>query len=60
VITLADVADRAGVTVQTVLRRFGDKDSLFATAVARFFEEVRAQRGQAVPNFLVRVPLAAR
>ncbi|HZQ31954.1 MAG TPA: hypothetical protein VFB19_09480 [Mycobacterium sp.] len=54
------MADRAGVTVQTVLRRFGDKDSLFATAVARFFEEVRAQRGQAVPNFLVRVPLAAR
>ncbi|MDT5309345.1 MAG: hypothetical protein QOE48_5047, partial [Mycobacterium sp.] len=24
-ITLADIADRAGVTVQTILRRFGDK-----------------------------------
>jgi AcrR family transcriptional regulator len=51
-ITLADVAAHAGVTVQTVLRRFGDKDSLFATAVVRFFEEVRAQREQAVPNYL--------
>lgn len=32
--TLTDVAARAGVTVQTVLRRFGAKDELFA-AVAR-------------------------
>ena len=51
-IALADVADRAGVTVQTVLRRFGDKDSLFATAAAHYFAEVQAQRGQAVPNVL--------
>jgi AcrR family transcriptional regulator len=29
-ITLADVAERAGVTVQTVIRRFGDKEALFA------------------------------
>lgn len=51
-ITLADIAARSGVTVQTILRRFGDKDSVFAEAVARFADEVRAQRGDAVPNNL--------
>jgi AcrR family transcriptional regulator len=49
-ITLADIAARAGVTVQTVLRRYGDKDSLFAAAVAHYADEVTAQRGQATPN----------
>jgi AcrR family transcriptional regulator len=49
-ITLADIAARAGVTVQTVLRRFGDKDSLFAAAIAHFAEEVAARRGQAKPD----------
>jgi AcrR family transcriptional regulator len=51
-ITLADIAARAGVTVQTILRRFGDKDAVFAAAVARFFGQVRAHRGQAVPGAL--------
>jgi AcrR family transcriptional regulator len=51
-ITLADIAARSGVTVQTVLRRFGDKDSVFAAAVSRFGDEVRAQRGAAVPDTL--------
>lgn len=49
-ITLADIAARSGVTVQTVLRRFGDKDSVFAAAVTRFTGEVHEQRGTAVPN----------
>lgn len=49
-ITLADIAGRAGVTVQTILRRFGDKDSVFAAAVARYTAEVHDQRGHAVPN----------
>jgi len=31
-IVLRDVADRAGVTVQTVLRKYGDKDGLLAAA----------------------------
>lgn len=31
--TLADVADRAGVTVQTVLRRFGSKDGLVGAGI---------------------------
>jgi AcrR family transcriptional regulator len=44
-ITLADIAARAGVTVQTVLRRFGDKNSLFAAAIEHFAGEVAAQRG---------------
>lgn len=33
-ITLEDIAARAGVTLQTVLRRFGSKDRLFARAAA--------------------------
>jgi AcrR family transcriptional regulator len=32
-ITLQDVADRAGVTVQTVIRRFGSKDGLVEAAI---------------------------
>jgi AcrR family transcriptional regulator len=51
-ITLADIGDRAGVTVQTILRRFGDKSAVFAEAIARVGAEVHAQRGQAVPNDL--------
>lgn len=46
-ITLSDIAAGAGVTVQTVLRRFGDRDSVFAAAVEGFAREVFAQRGQA-------------
>jgi AcrR family transcriptional regulator len=29
-IALADIAARSGVTAETVLRRFGDKDAVFA------------------------------
>ena len=47
-ITLADIAARAGVTVQTVLRRFGDKDGVFDAAVEQFAAEVFSQRGAAV------------
>lgn len=47
-ITLADIAARAGVTVQTVLRRFGDKDGVFAAAITQFAGEVFGQRGAAV------------
>ena len=51
-ITLREVADRAGVSVQTVLRRFGDKDGLTAAAVERVTREVDAQRHEAVPGDL--------
>jgi AcrR family transcriptional regulator len=45
-ISLEDVAERAGVTVQTVLRRFGSKDRLIdaASEVAR--ERVMSQRSE--------------
>ena len=46
-LTLAAVAERAGVTVQTVLRRFGDKEGLVAAAARRSNAEVAAQRGEA-------------
>jgi AcrR family transcriptional regulator len=46
-LTLDEVARRAGVTVQTVIRRFGGRDGLFAAAVERETERVRAQRDQA-------------
>jgi AcrR family transcriptional regulator len=49
-ITLNDIADGAGVTVQTVLRRFGDRDSVFAAAIEGFARDVFAQRGRASSN----------
>lgn len=45
--SLEDVASRAGVTVQTVIRRFGSKDALIAAAAARGAERIRGQRDQA-------------
>jgi len=49
-ISLDDVAARAGVTVQTVIRRFGGRDGLFAAAGARESERVGRQRDEAVPG----------
>jgi AcrR family transcriptional regulator len=46
-VTLEEVARRAGVTVQTVIRRFGGRDGLLAAAAERETERVRAQRYQA-------------
>ena len=43
-ITLDEVAQRAGVTVQTVIRRFGGRDGLFAAATERELARVRAER----------------
>lgn len=43
-ISLDEIARRAGVTVQTVIRRFGGRDGVFAAAGARESERVRAQR----------------
>jgi AcrR family transcriptional regulator len=43
-ITLDQVAKDAGVTVQTVVRRFGGKEGLLASAVKVFSEQVNAQR----------------
>ncbi|HEV8163817.1 MAG TPA: helix-turn-helix domain-containing protein, partial [Actinomycetota bacterium] len=46
-IPLEQVARRAGVTVQTVIRRFGSKQGLLAAAAQREAERVRRQRDQA-------------
>lgn len=46
-VSLADVAAAAGVTVQTVLRRFASKEGLTEAAIAHGEEEVRRQRWQA-------------
>jgi AcrR family transcriptional regulator len=46
-LSLDEVARRAGVTVQTVIRRFGGRDGLFAAAAEREMERVREQRDQA-------------
>jgi len=47
-IVLADVAERAGVTVQTVLRHFGSRQGLFEQAQARQIARVRAERATPV------------
>jgi AcrR family transcriptional regulator len=46
-ITLELVADRAGVTVQTVLRHFGSRDGLITAAADQATQEVLAQRSAA-------------
>jgi AcrR family transcriptional regulator len=46
-ITLDDVAQRAGVTVQTVLRQFGSRDRLVSAAADQATREVVAQRSAA-------------
>jgi AcrR family transcriptional regulator len=43
-ISLHDVALRAGVSVQTVIRRFGGRDGLVAAAIERESERVRVER----------------
>lgn len=43
-IALADVAERAGVTVQTVIRRFGGKEALLAATAERQFARTADER----------------
>jgi AcrR family transcriptional regulator len=51
-ITLADIAARSGVTTQTVLRRFGNKDAVFAAMFAKLATDVVERRGRAHANAL--------
>jgi AcrR family transcriptional regulator len=46
-IPLDEVARRAGVSVQTVIRRYGGKEGLFAAVSEREYERVRVQRDEA-------------
>ena len=46
-LTLDDVAARAGVTVQTVLRRYGSKAGLIQAAGESLYQQVSSQRNQA-------------
>ncbi|HSO04496.1 MAG TPA: helix-turn-helix domain-containing protein [Candidatus Limnocylindrales bacterium] len=46
-LSLDDVASRADVSVQTVIRRFGGKEGLLVAAVEREGQRVGAQRGTA-------------
>lgn len=43
-ITLPAVADRAGVTVKTVLRHFGSREALIDTAYSQAYDDVVAER----------------
>lgn len=43
-ITLADVAERAGVTVQTILRHFGSREKVLAAAEVFARAEIREER----------------
>src|SRR5215211_7516628 len=46
-VTLEDIAGRAGVTVQTVIRRFGNKERLIEAAAEEGTRQVVRQRDQA-------------
>lgn len=46
-VSLDDIADRAGVTVQTVIRRFGSKERLIEAATEAVNRQVVRQRDQA-------------
>ena len=46
-VSLEDVAERAGVTVQTVLRRFGSKEELISAAAKEARRWVRSRRDRA-------------
>ena len=48
--SLEEVARRAGVAKQTILRRFGSKEALVTAAVERETERVSAERGGVVPG----------
>jgi len=49
-VTIAVVADAAGVSGQTVLNHFGDKEGLFAAVVDRISEQMIDRRERAEPG----------
>ncbi|HEX2077248.1 MAG TPA: TetR/AcrR family transcriptional regulator, partial [Longimicrobium sp.] len=49
-ITLADIAERAGVSVRTVIRRFGSREGVIAACIRADAAGIEAERGQALPG----------
>jgi AcrR family transcriptional regulator len=49
-ITLADIAGRAGVSVRTVIRRFGSREGVIAACIAADAAGIEAERAQAPPG----------
>jgi AcrR family transcriptional regulator len=49
-VSLPVIAERAGVTVQTVLRRFGSKEEVFVAAAQQRSSQIRADREAAPPG----------
>jgi AcrR family transcriptional regulator len=49
-VTIQSIAKEAGVSGQTVLNHFGDKEGVFAAAAERFNTEVRTVRWSATPG----------
>jgi AcrR family transcriptional regulator len=49
-ISLDEIARRARVTVQTVIRRFGGREGLLAAGIEREAEKVGRQRDEALPG----------
>ena len=58
-ISFDEVAERAGVSVQTVIRRFESKDGLFAAAAEREAERVRRQRDAPIGDVAAAVSVLA-
>lgn len=52
-VSLDEVARRAGVSVQTVIRRFGGKDGLLAAGMEREGDRIGVQRNRAMPGDLL-------
>lgn len=51
-VTLQEIATRAGVTVQTVLRHMGSRDGCIEAVRARFLVRLERQRGRTQPGNL--------
>jgi AcrR family transcriptional regulator len=49
-VTLEEVATRAGVTVRTVIRRFGSKNGLLAALIEKMVPQIRERRTPAAGN----------
>ena len=54
-VTIQSIATEAGVSGQTVLNHFGDKEGVFTAAAERFNTEVRSVRWSATPGDVVSV-----